>query len=75
MTGEFPAQKASNAENVSIWWRHHGISISIMGLTTSLNNENDDNDDNDNDSDNSINNNPNNNNNNGYICKTKKKSF
>ena len=22
-TGEFPAQKASNAENVSIWWRHH----------------------------------------------------
>ena len=25
MTGEFPAQRASNAENVSIWWRHHGI--------------------------------------------------
>ena len=23
-TGEFPAQMASNAENVSIWWRHHG---------------------------------------------------
>ena len=22
-TGEFPAQKASNAENVSIWWRHN----------------------------------------------------
>ena len=22
-TGEFPAQGASNAENVSIWWRHH----------------------------------------------------
>ena len=22
-TGEFPAQKASDAENVSIWWRHH----------------------------------------------------
>ena len=21
--GEIPAQKASNAENVSIWWRHH----------------------------------------------------
>ena len=21
--GEFPTQKASNAENVSIWWRHH----------------------------------------------------
>ena len=25
-TGEFPAQMASNAENVSIWWRHHGYS-------------------------------------------------
>ena len=24
-TGEFPAQMTSNAENVSIWWRHHGI--------------------------------------------------
>ena len=24
-TSEFPAQMASNAENVSIWWRHHGI--------------------------------------------------
>ena len=23
VTGEFPAQTASNAENVSIWWRHH----------------------------------------------------
>ena len=23
VTGEFRAQKASNAENVSIWWRHH----------------------------------------------------
>ena len=22
-TGEFPAQMASNAENGSIWWRHH----------------------------------------------------
>ena len=22
-TGEFPAQMASSAENVSIWWRHH----------------------------------------------------
>ena len=26
VTGEFPAQRASNAENVSIWWRHHEIS-------------------------------------------------
>ena len=23
VTGEFPAQMASNAENVSIWWCHH----------------------------------------------------
>ena len=23
--GEFPAQRASYAENVSIWWRHHDI--------------------------------------------------
>ena len=26
-TGEFPAQMASYAENVSIWWRHHDQSI------------------------------------------------
>ena len=25
MTGEFPAQMASCAENVSTWWRHHGF--------------------------------------------------
>ena len=24
-TGEFPAQMARNAENISIWWRHHDI--------------------------------------------------
>ena len=24
-TGEFPTQRASNAKNVSIWWRHHVI--------------------------------------------------
>ena len=23
VTGEFPAQRASNAKNVFIWWRHH----------------------------------------------------
>ena len=23
VTGEFPAQRASNADNLSIWWRHH----------------------------------------------------
>ena len=28
-TGEFPAQMASNAENVSIWWRHHENVISL----------------------------------------------
>ena len=26
-TGEFPAQRASNAENVSIWWRHHAYDL------------------------------------------------
>ena len=25
VTGGFPAQTTSNAENVSIWWRHHAI--------------------------------------------------
>ena len=25
VTGEFSAQIPSNAENVSIWWRHHGF--------------------------------------------------
>ena len=25
--GEFPAQRASNAENVLIWWRHHEMSL------------------------------------------------
>ena len=28
-TGEFPAQMASNAENVSIWWRHHDLNSSL----------------------------------------------
>ena len=27
--GEFPAQMASNAEYVSIWWRHHSKSASM----------------------------------------------
>ena len=30
VTGEFPAQMASNTENVSIWWRHQSISLSKM---------------------------------------------
>ena len=29
-TDEFPAQMASNAENVSIWWRHHGTSLHVI---------------------------------------------
>ena len=29
-TGEFPAQMASNAENVSIWWRHHEKTITSI---------------------------------------------
>ena len=33
-TGEFPAQKASNAENVSIWWRHHDIQKSGCSHTS-----------------------------------------
>ena len=24
VTDEFPTQRANSAENVSIWWRHHG---------------------------------------------------
>ena len=32
-TGEFPAQMASNAENGSIWWRHHALFISPGGST------------------------------------------
>ena len=29
VTGEFPAQRASNAENVSILWRHHAYAYSM----------------------------------------------
>ena len=29
-TGEFPAQMASYAENVSIWWRHHDNIVSVL---------------------------------------------
>ena len=32
MTGEFHAQMASYVENVSIWWRHHGLKCSILFL-------------------------------------------
>ena len=38
-TGEFPARMASNAENVSIWWRHHDhTTASLPGLPTLLRN-------------------------------------
>ena len=30
VTGEFPAQRASNAENASIWWRHHTMDIILQ---------------------------------------------
>ena len=30
VTGEFPAQRASNAENISIWWRHHDIATDVL---------------------------------------------
>ena len=30
MTSQFPTQRASNMENVSIWWCHHEIGMSIM---------------------------------------------
>ena len=29
-TGEFPAQMASNAENVSIWWRNIGRGMGVL---------------------------------------------
>ena len=34
-TGEFPVQRVSNAENVSIWWRHHFIYSHSLGWFTS----------------------------------------
>ena len=37
VTGEFPAQMASNVENVFIWWRHHDKSTSI-GIMAWMNN-------------------------------------
>ena len=32
VTGEFPTQRASNAEKVSIWWRHHGTNSNTIIL-------------------------------------------
>ena len=31
-TGGFPAQMASNAENVSIWWRHHLVATDVADI-------------------------------------------
>ena len=36
-TGEFLAQMASNAENVSIWWRHHVLAhIQRRGIDNAI---------------------------------------
>ena len=35
ITGEFPAQMASNEENVSIWWRHH-VFIALLMRRSSI---------------------------------------
>ena len=32
VTGGFPSQRASNAENVSIWWRHHEDSSPLLPI-------------------------------------------
>ena len=34
-TGEFPAQMASNAENVFIWWRHH-VDLTVDNIISTL---------------------------------------
>ena len=36
VTGEFPAQRASNAENVSIWWRHHELHVTGVVIMLSV---------------------------------------
>ena len=35
VTGEFPARRASNAEIVSIWWRHHDVVTKMFVLVLS----------------------------------------
>ena len=34
VTGEFPAQRASNAEDISIWWRHHDSVVVWMKIVS-----------------------------------------
>ena len=36
VTSEFPAQMASNAENVSIWWRHHVFTRALPLRSTTI---------------------------------------
>ena len=36
VTGEFRAQMASHATNVSIWWRHHGDTGTLYGLQSGI---------------------------------------
>ena len=40
VTVEFPAQRASSAENVSIWWRHHECRAFMFHFVASLSNIN-----------------------------------
>ena len=37
LTGEFPAQRASNVENFSIWWRHHDCNVASHWLVHTQN--------------------------------------
>ena len=37
--GDFPAQRASNAENVSVWWRHHGKYQDILDVIRNITHE------------------------------------
>ena len=36
VTGEFPTQRASNAEIISIWWRHHDQCPTVIPTVTRL---------------------------------------
>ena len=35
VTGEYPAQRASNTENVSIWWHHHAPGLVVWLIAAS----------------------------------------
>ena len=41
VTGEFPAQMASKAENVSIWWRHHDYTFTYVVTVKNFKNSGD----------------------------------